>query len=608
MQKNIFSLFSLTRKLTAAFLMLALVPVVIVTAIAMNTMYTERMEQVEQHNTYVARLKAGEISETLMNQVQFMKTLTELDSVQSMEPERMIPLLQSAKRESATVSSMFICDLNGQEIARDAGANVNVADRDYIKAVLHEGKSFAFSDATISKATKKVMIIVAVPVKNAQGAVIGAMASTFDMNTLQKLLKDNTDLLADRQEILYVTDTKGNVMIHPEAKYTETLTSWAELAPIKAAATGNVTFMNYINADGAESFAASSPVGTLGWTLVVENSADEVMAVLYSALLQIVGIVLVLLIIICILARMMAGSFVRPMKELSEKTELMANGDLTVRLNVESQDEIGTAAEAFNRMMAEMNDVIAKISTAAQQVASGSKNIADSGNMLAQGAATQASSVEELSASIAEISAQTGNNADNAVEANALTKEANTKAVIGNERMNNMLHAMNDINESSANIAKIIKVIDEIAFQTNILALNAAVEAARAGQHGKGFAVVAEEVRNLAARSAKAAKETTAIIEKSIAKVNDGTDLARATAEALQEIQNSIDKVTNLVSEIADASQKQSSALKMLNQGVLQVSRVVQTNSATAEESASASVELSAQADLLQDAVRKFKV
>ena len=228
--------------------------------------------------------------------------------------------------------------------------------------------------------------------------------------------------------------------------------------------------------------------------------------------------------------------------------------------------------------------------------------------MLASGASTQASSVEELSASISEITAQTSKNADNASEANNLTNIVKNEAAQGNEQMTRMLVAMEEINESSTNIAKIIKTIDEIAFQTNILALNAAVEAARAGQYGKGFAVVAEEVRNLAARSAKAAKETTDIIETSFDKVNHGTQLANETAEALKEINAGVSKVAVLVNEIAEASTKQNSALQMINQGVLQVSNVVQTNSATAEESAAASVELSAQADLLQEAVRKFKM
>ena len=238
---------------------------------------------------------------------------------------------------------------------------------------------------------------------------------------------------------------------------------------------------------------------------------------------------MVLVVFIAVIVAIVLGLFVarlisKPVTQLLYAANQIADGDLNVAVEVDTQDEIGTLAQTFRRMADNINEVMTNISASADQVAAGSKQMSDSSMALSQGATEQASSIEELTASIEEIATQTDQNAANANQANNLTEAAKDNAAKGNEQMRGMLKAMDDINEASTGISKIIKVIDEIAFQTNILALNAAVEAARAGQHGKGFAVVAEEVRNLAARSANAAKETTAMIEGSMKKVEGGNE------------------------------------------------------------------------------------
>lgn len=295
-----------------------------------------------------------------------------------------------------------------------------------------------------------------------------------------------------------------------------------------------------------------------------------------------------------------------PIAESSQVLREFAKGNLTVSMQGEYKGEYNSIKASLNAAITAFYALIGDINIAADQVAAGSRQVSDASQSLSQGAAEQASSVEELQASIISIAEQTKKNAAGASAASTLALTAQEKAGLGNGKMDEMTMAMQKIDESSASISKIIKVIDDIAFQTNILALNAAVEAARAGQYGKGFAVVAEEVRNLAAKSAQAAKETTALIENSMTRVQSGTKIAKETAEMLNLISESIKKSAGLVGEIASASNSQANAITEIDRGISQVSSVVQTNSATSEESAASSEELSGQAETLKQMVGRF--
>ncbi len=286
-------------------------------------------------------------------------------------------------------------------------------------------------------------------------------------------------------------------------------------------------------------------------------------------------------------------------KYQAQVAEEVSNGNLTVQVNVKSSEDV--LGNALKKLVDDNFNALSNISDAGSQVTVSSSQVASASQALAQGSTEQASAIEEITASIDEIAEKTKQNADQANEASGLVGVAIGDVKEGNEQMKSMMTAMQDINKSSESISKIIKTIDDIAFQTNILALNAAVEAARAGEAGKGFAVVAEEVRSLAAKSAAAAAETAELIEASIGKVNAGSKIADDTAKAMDAIAKVVQQSEVIINGIAESSNYQATAVAQIEQAISQVSQVVQTNSATSEECAAASEELSNQASRMRE-------
>jgi methyl-accepting chemotaxis protein len=517
---------------------------------------------------------------------------------------------------------------------------LNVADRAYFREAL-TGKT-AFSDVIKSKVTGNPTFIVAVPVQFG-GRTAGVCFGSVDLVQFNRQFI--SPIKIGNKGYAYLVDQAGTFLAHPDTGkiLSDTIgqTAWGKQMLQQKAG-----FQKYLWND-QEKMVAYQSVRKTGWIVAAGAEMADIFApVAHIRNLTIVATLLTLLAVATVIF-LIAASVVKAVKQGVDFAEDVTAGDVSRRLELQRSDEIGVLGEALDRMadgleqkakLAEeiaagnlavnvplaserdqlgkaltqmtdsLNELMGQIQLAGEQIAAGSGQVADSSQSLSQGATESASSLEEISASMTELGSQTRLNADNAGKANQLVGHARDAADKGNRQMTDMVKAMDDINTSGQNISKIIKVIDEIAFQTNLQALNAAVEAARAGHHGKGFAVVAEEVRNLAARSAKAAKETAELIEGATAKSGKGTEIADQTASSLRKIVASIGKITDLAAEIAVASKEQAMGLDQIHQGLGQIDQVTQHNTANAEESAAASETLSQQAERLRQLLATFKI
>lgn len=541
----------------------------------------------------------------------------------------------------------------------------NYADREYFQRA-KAGESFVSTPTSLSEVAGELSILVAAPVyqdgdstKEIVGVVYFVPQETFlnDIMSSIHVSENNSAFMIDKTgtTIADVTmDTVATQNVEEEAKSNPAL---EQLALYSAEMRAGKSGVGEYTLGGTTKLFAYAPVNnTDGWSLGISVPKSDFMGGIYIAVV-IIGVLIVVIVLIGIaISIRLAVAIGKPIQLCAERIHKLSEGDLTSPIpEIRSKDETGRLAEQTASIVKNLQDLIgdmgyllgemaggnfnvrsrdynyyigdykqlleymrginrelsktmAQINMASAQVSAGAEQVSSGAQSLAQGATEQASAVEELSATINDISMDGQQTAKLALQSKEAVDRTGAELTASNEYIETLGNAMNNISESSQEISKIIATIENIAFQTNILALNAAVEAARAGTAGKGFAVVADEVRNLAHKSDQAAKATKNLIEKSIDAVNDGVNMMQKVSDAVASVMESASVAVSGMDEVADAVQRETESIVQITQGIDQISSVVQTNSATAEESAAASEELSGQSEMLKSLISGFQL